>query len=957
MNNTGMKKLLVAMGVLAAVNVSAENIPNPILPNVADIGVMKYNGKYYLGGCRTDGDFYISSDLVNWEGPIHVIDMDNDWSKGSGCGNNQIHANDMLYDNGTIHAYWSVNYWGKDKHAVHVVHSEASDPMGPYAEPIRDRWMDNRIDPKVFRDDDGKIYMYMVRFTDGNAIWARKMKNWREFDETDPQGTLLQFSSNPNTWERMDNAVAEGPWVMKYHGKYYMMYNANHTGHDWGNYQLGVAQSDTPMGFNAGNKYPHPVVYSNQYAIEYDYPDLLRYSTGNYDPLFNYVTTVPATDTNTDWTQPDFNDRTWKQGLGGFAKSAPRGTTTYTKGTQWDTERIRLRKAFNLTNLSDNLALRLTTIGASKVYLNGTEIYSSDRPLYNIVNLTPEMKKNLKIGRNVLAIECTAPQRGNQYVNAQLFNSGTTQIDPEITWTPGQPNILRGPNGLEWWLIYMANTNMEGRNQHVDRVHFHGDKMYVDGITHANNSGFHPTPALPAYGDTFESAPDTTRWANLDPARWSVANGELKATPDNGAPLSAVLAPTLASESYLWEVNLKPLATAGIYAAYTDAENNVAVLFDHLTKMLTIVETLNGDPRTIATMPLRPDFRWDAYPQLRVERDLADLTLSIDEMRIAEPFTSFIAQSAVPGIVTMGAPSTFDGVTYTVGFDDGNDRMNGWRNLTGALAPTKRGATASGQLKAVKGTPGYSYEFTTQISNLGDNAVAGIYPMYIDDNNYVLAQIDAPTQSLRVTTMRRGKIVDRRSIPLDTMRDLYTDQRFTDSYDKGYTFDCPTTFDAIYLPRYDVANRNMFTDSRFDKDIPTIGTNEIVHDNTFALMTPAYITENDTWQTIPTEGAMIYDANPAFSVASFEPVTAERIRFINNDPSDGSQHIYRIRVHELFKDSYNLRTVRSADGSLRIFVDGREVASIPVDKFGASLVGLDSQAGSPEFHGTLYYHR
>ena len=61
-----MKKLLVAMGVLAAVNVSAENIPNPILPNVADIGVMKYNGKYYLGGCRTDGDFYISSDLVNW---------------------------------------------------------------------------------------------------------------------------------------------------------------------------------------------------------------------------------------------------------------------------------------------------------------------------------------------------------------------------------------------------------------------------------------------------------------------------------------------------------------------------------------------------------------------------------------------------------------------------------------------------------------------------------------------------------------------------------------------------------------------------------------------------------------------------------------------------------------------------------------------------------------------------
>jgi len=102
---------------------------------------------------------------------------------------------------------------------------------------------------------------------------------------------------------------------------------------------------------------------------------------------------------------------------------------------------------------------------------------------------------------------------------------------------------------------------------------------------------------------------------------------------------------------------------------------------------------------------------------------------------------------------------------------------------------------------------------------------------------------------------------------------------------------------------------------------------------------------------------MIYDANPTFCVASFDPVTAERMRFINNDPTDSSRHIYRIRVHELFKDSYNLRTVRSTDGSLRIFVDGREVALIPVDKFGASLVGLDAQAGSPEFHGTLYYHR
>ena len=44
----------------------AQSIQNPVLPGVADAGVMKYNGKYYIGGVRTNGDFYVSDDLVHW---------------------------------------------------------------------------------------------------------------------------------------------------------------------------------------------------------------------------------------------------------------------------------------------------------------------------------------------------------------------------------------------------------------------------------------------------------------------------------------------------------------------------------------------------------------------------------------------------------------------------------------------------------------------------------------------------------------------------------------------------------------------------------------------------------------------------------------------------------------------------------------------------------------------------
>ena len=98
------KKLLLPFAFACCGSLFAQNILNPVLPGVADAGVMKYNGKYYIGGVRTNGDFYVSDDLVHWGKPIHVVSMDNDWTRGSGAGNDQIHANDMFYLNGDFDA-------------------------------------------------------------------------------------------------------------------------------------------------------------------------------------------------------------------------------------------------------------------------------------------------------------------------------------------------------------------------------------------------------------------------------------------------------------------------------------------------------------------------------------------------------------------------------------------------------------------------------------------------------------------------------------------------------------------------------------------------------------------------------------------------------------------------------------------------------------------------------------
>ena len=90
------KKILIFCAFACCGTLFAQNIQNPVLPGVADAGVMKYNGKYYIGGVFTNGDFYVSDDLVHWGKPVHVVTMDNGWSKGSGAGNEQIHANDMF---------------------------------------------------------------------------------------------------------------------------------------------------------------------------------------------------------------------------------------------------------------------------------------------------------------------------------------------------------------------------------------------------------------------------------------------------------------------------------------------------------------------------------------------------------------------------------------------------------------------------------------------------------------------------------------------------------------------------------------------------------------------------------------------------------------------------------------------------------------------------------------------
>lgn len=115
------------------------------------------------------------------------------------------------------------------------------------------------IDSFLFKDDDGKYYLYHVRFNKGNYLWVA------EFDmkkgSIKPE-TLKQCMDCTEPWEKTPNykssPVMEGPTVMKWDGVYYLFYSANHFMNI--DYAVGYATATSPFG--PWKKHPNsPIIH------------------------------------------------------------------------------------------------------------------------------------------------------------------------------------------------------------------------------------------------------------------------------------------------------------------------------------------------------------------------------------------------------------------------------------------------------------------------------------------------------------------------------------------------------------------------------------------------------------------------------------------------------------------------------------------------------------------------
>lgn len=928
--------ILIAITSLKALSQTHTAIDNPVLPGVADAGVIKYNGEYYIGGVFTNGSFYTSKDLVKWSGPVHVFSMDNDWTEGPSAGDNQIHANDIHYINGVFHMYWSVNYWGKDRNVIHIGHATSPNILGPYKEPVTATWLTNRIDPELFIDDDGKLYLYMVKFTDGNTIWVRPMHDPGTFSG-EPK---YVFSSLPGTWETRDNRVEEGPWVIKYRNKYYLMYNSNHTSPSWGNYALGVAEADAPLEFNHGNKYPYPVVKSNQLDMEDTYVDLLKY-TAEGPGNFRYTSEQPGEN----WKSVKFDAAAWQKGKAGFGSEVIKNSTTRQVKTPWKTPQIWVRKSFIVDKKNTgNLMLRMHHDGDTEAFLNGESVYKGEGSKYSTWNFDKKATSFLKDGENVLAIHSIKGDNSN-FLDASLFDMKNKAGD-DILFSPGQPNLLRGPNGFEWWLVYMANKNADKRGQYINRVYFFDKTLAVDGLTSTHTPGYHPAPAPPTFADLFDeenAGQWQTKWEPKN-GRWNLQDKELLQTENATAQALVKSSP---ATHYLFEAGVKmnnpTTAKAGIYAWWQDENNWLKVLLDQEHKQWAYILKAAGAAKTIA-YPLPSGFNYNVYHTIGVYKNGAGFTVKIDDLPApGNPLiqTDFSGKG-IPGLYTEGANTAFDGVLYTIGWDEFDNTITGWEpsakgaKQKGAWAVAENGisqAEEAGESAIFKGDALDAYELSLQVSAADNKGSAGLYPVYVDANNYLKAAFDFKNQRFIVSGKKGGKAIKTKEASLQRSKSYYADMKYTDFFEKHFTFSTPTYINAI----------------RFNKT-PHLMPDTTIED--IYKKVDVFYKRAGKWYPL-TSFREVPSAHPAFDKIAFDPVEVEEIKLVNKEATDQNFYFYKIWVDEVFRQSYNLRVSKLA-GAIIFFANGEEVLRMKND-YAASQVGLFTENTKARFNGITLF--
>ena len=181
-------------------------------------------------------DAFSSKDLVNWKKHSHVLDIkDVSWAAFAVWAPAVIHANNKYY------LFFGANDIQSDKEEGGIGVAVAEKPEGPYKDalgkPLIGQFHNGAqpIDQFVFKDDDGKYYIYYG--------------GWRHCNMAQLSNDLLSivpFTDGTTFKEITPEQYVEGPFMLKRNGKYYLMWSEG--GWTGPNYSVAYAMADSPFG-------------------------------------------------------------------------------------------------------------------------------------------------------------------------------------------------------------------------------------------------------------------------------------------------------------------------------------------------------------------------------------------------------------------------------------------------------------------------------------------------------------------------------------------------------------------------------------------------------------------------------------------------------------------------------------------------------------------------------------
>lgn len=212
----------------------------------ADPTIFYEDGMYYLYGTNeldTSQGFYVytSKDLIHWVSP----DGENNrlaLKKGDSFGSGNFWAPQVFYYKDSYY----MAYTADEQIAI----AKSSSPLGPFIQSNLQPSFKNAeyktIDPYVFIDEDGQVYLYFVKQNGGNNLYVVSLNEDLTGFEENPHHVCIVATES---WENTAKAswpVTEGPTVIKRDGTYYLFYSAN----DFRNpdYAVGYATSQSPLG-------------------------------------------------------------------------------------------------------------------------------------------------------------------------------------------------------------------------------------------------------------------------------------------------------------------------------------------------------------------------------------------------------------------------------------------------------------------------------------------------------------------------------------------------------------------------------------------------------------------------------------------------------------------------------------------------------------------------------------